>query len=123
MWLVIRTDRSFFSATLKSDSGRVIETYKSRWMDIPENVRPGSDLQRKYTACILSLEKMREKGINILKLKVEGKLFNEQMAGSKSTGTLVIAELRSELKGLMTRMGVTIERDEIRQDKQAEERD
>ncbi|MCK5617618.1 hypothetical protein KAR91_87950 [Candidatus Pacearchaeota archaeon] len=108
---------------MKSDTGRTIDVYQSRWLDVPPVVRPGSDLQRKYTACILSLEKMRERKMYNFKLKVEGKLINEQLAGKRSTGTMKIAELRSELHGLMTRMGVTIERNEIRQSKQTEERE
>lgn len=120
MRLVVKTDRSFFYTTLKEETGKIIWTSSRRWLDV-YNV-PGSDLQRKYIACILSLKKVRVLAYDSLKLQVEGKMINDQLTGKKSTGTFEVAELRSELVGLMTLMGVTIERTEIRTEKETEER-
>lgn len=113
----VRADRSTFSFSL-SDldflSGPPHEVHSFWWTEFAD--APKTDIQRKYYATIVSLEKIKERELRYdsILLRINSSRIHDQLTGKVDTQTKEIAELRSELKGLMTRMGVTLEETEIR---------
>jgi hypothetical protein len=107
--MLVKADRSTYSFFIYDDSGAILHSEIVRWLERPD-IKPESDLQRKYLAMIEALTTLRTLDLHYdsMTIEVEGKLINRQLNSRSSTQTAAIAELRSELIGLMTRMGVIL---------------
>ena len=108
--VTVRTNRTFFTMTIKCATRGVLWQQRKRWIEIE-----GADvtvIQRKYLAAIHALEHLRTMRLeyDYCILDIDSKLITDQLWGSKSTTSVNIAELKSDLIGLMTSQGVTIEK-------------
>lgn len=102
-----RSNRTFFTILIRQDS-KVLYRGTRRWIEIEG--ADVSDIQRKYLAAIYALNKLRSMRLwyDECILSIDSKLIMEQLMGKKSTSSVNIAELKSDLIGLMTSQGVTI---------------
>ncbi len=109
MRLAVKTtaDRSFFYIDITNVDNSVEHwNYVQRWSSIKR--KASTDLQRKYLAAILGLEKANEfNDVIEIVLHVDSRMIDRQLRGVSMTGTEGVAILRSELVGLMTKLGAT----------------
>lgn len=107
MRLAVKTtaDRSFFYITITNVDNSVEHwNYVERWSSIKR--KASTDLQRSYLAAILGLEKANERdSVTEIVLYVDSRMIDRQLRGVSMTGTEGVAILKSELIGLMTRIG------------------
>ncbi len=102
-----RADRSFFYIDITNvDSGVEHWNYVQRWSTTKR--KASTDLQRRYLAAILGLEKANSlDDVTEIVFHVNSRMMDRQLRGKSGTGTEGVAILKSELIGLMTKIGAT----------------
>lgn len=112
--MVSQANRSFFTTKVVYDS-QVLFSRLIFWKDVKRKV--STDLQRQYLAAILGLEYFRAM-LDVtwigprpsITLRINSKHVMKQLMGKIQPSNVEIATLKSELIGLVTRMGVTIDK-------------
>ena len=104
-----RSNRTFFTILIKQNDEILYEKRK-RWIETEG--ADVSDIQRKYLSAIYALKQLQSMKLwyDECYLSIDSKLIMDQLMGRKDTTSINIAELKSELLGLMTCLGVTIEK-------------